>query len=86
MNVLDAKGVVRNMNTTIKVLLGLSLLWGCGSGQIVPTSDKCTIKKHWKDSLYQVLINGSAINKHWYLQEDAIDISKNLASKNKCMS
>jgi hypothetical protein len=57
----------------------------CGSAKFVPTTDKCSLKKHWKEHLYQVRINKKKISKHWYLEEDARDIMKQLASQNKCM-
>lgn len=57
----------------------------CGSSEIVPTSDICKIKKHWKDNVFQVLINDEPINQHWYIHSEALDITKRLAANNKCM-
>lgn len=58
----------------------------CSSGKIVPTTDVCSLKKHFKDNIFQVLINDKPINKHWYIYDEAIDVTKELASKNKCRS
>ncbi|WP_372652131.1 hypothetical protein [Halobacteriovorax sp.] len=58
----------------------------CGSAKFVPTTDICSLEKHWNDSLYQVKINDKRINKHWYLKDDAIDITNQLADINKCMA
>lgn len=67
-------------------ILFLMILAGCGSAKFVPTTDVCTIEKHWKDSVYQVKINGEKINNHWFLEDDAEDIARLLAKDNKCMS
>jgi hypothetical protein len=61
----------------------LFLLASCSSA---PTKDVCSLEKHDQDDLYQVKINDEAINKFWYLKEDAIDITKMLAQKNMCMA
>jgi hypothetical protein len=78
------------MNTTMIfksfILLSLLTLVSCGSGQIVPTKDVCTVERHFKDYIYQVKINGEAISKQWYIKEDAVEIVKDLAKKNKCMA
>jgi hypothetical protein len=69
-----------------KVLILVTLLLAsCGSSEIVPTKDICKIKKHWKDNVFQVLINGEPINQHWYIHSEALDITKRLAADNKCM-
>ena len=63
----------------------LVLSYSCGSGKIVPTSDVCSIEKHWKDSVFQVKINDEPINDRWYIHDEALDITKRLAKENKCM-
>lgn len=77
-----------NMNSnkikSFLVLLGL-LLTSCGSSEIKPTTDLCMVKKHWKDNVFQVLINDKAINQHWYIHDEAMEITKQLAKDNKCM-
>lgn len=74
-----------NLNMIYKIALLLTLV-SCGSAKIIPTTDTCTSKRHWKEHIYQVLINGEKINSRWYLEEDAKEIMKKLASENKCMS
>ncbi len=78
-----------SLKTTYKLLtfllIGL-LINSCGSAKFVPTTDICSLEKHWNDNLYQVKINDKKISKHWYLKNDAIDITKLLAKNNKCMS
>ncbi|MBK22556.1 MAG: hypothetical protein CME70_01010 [Halobacteriovorax sp.] len=66
-------------------LLSLLFILGCGSGKIVPTTDVCSVKKHYKDNVFQVYINKRPISNHYYIYEDAIDITKKLAEQNKCM-
>lgn len=63
----------------------LLLLVGCGSGQLVPTKDICTIEKHYKDSVFQIQINDEPINEHWYTHDEAMEIAKTLVKQNKCM-
>ena len=63
----------------------LLFLISCSSGKIIPTSDICSLKKHYKDNVFQVLINKKTINKHWYIFKDAEDVSRMLAKQNKCM-
>ena len=78
-----------SLNMTYKTLLlsiTILMLTSCGSAKIIPTTDTCSLEKHWEDSLYQVKINGKKISTHWYLKEDALDITKQLAKENKCMS
>lgn len=58
---------------------------GCGSSKIIPTKDVCSVKKHWKDNIFQVQINGNAINQNYYTFDEAKEITKLLASQNKCM-
>lgn len=70
---------------SIGVLAISLLIASCGSSEVVPTSDICKIKKHWKDNVFQVLINDEPINKHWYIHSEALDITKRLAADNKCM-
>lgn len=78
-----------NLKMIFKKSIGIfiisSLLVSCGSSEVVPTSDICKIKKHWKDNVFQVLINDEPINKHWYIHSEALDITKRLAADNKCM-
>ena len=76
-----------SMNMIYKTLIALMLvqLFSCSSSSEKPTTDVCQIKKHWRDNVFQVLINDEAINKHFYTHEEAIDITKRLASNNKCM-
>ena len=64
----------------------LILFSSCSSGKIVPTKDVCSVKKHFKDNIFQVLINGKPINNHWYIWDEAQDITKELTKKNKCKS
>ncbi len=78
-----------NLTMIYKTLTFLTIalfITACGSSKIIPTTDTCSLEKHWEDSLYQVKINGKKINTHWYLKEDALDITKQLAKENKCMS
>ncbi len=84
----EEKGNVMNMNMIFKSFLITSLIFltSCGSGKIVPTKDVCTVERHFKDYIYQVKINGEAISKHWYIKEDAIEVVKDLAKRNKCMA
>lgn len=58
----------------------------CSSGKIIPTTDVCSLKKHFKDNIFQVQINGNPINKHWYIWDEAQEITGELAKKNKCKS
>lgn len=85
---LEERGSVMNMNMISKYLLisTLFVICGCGSSVIVPTKDKCIIKKHWKDNVFQVLINEEPINKHYYIHDEALDLTKSLAKANKCMN
>ena len=66
-------------------LIGLLFLFGCGSGKIVPTTDVCSVKKHYKDNVFQVYINKEPINNHYYIYKDALEITKKLADQNQCM-
>lgn len=63
----------------------ISLFVSCGSNEFVATSDICKIEKHWKDNLFQIKINDQPINKHWYLYDDAVSITRDLGKKNLCM-
>lgn len=70
------------------ILLCLFIVAGitsCGSSEIIPTTDICSIVKHPKDLIYQVKINDQKINSRWYLKQDALEITKALAKQNKCM-
>lgn len=61
----------------------MAVLAGCSSG-FVPTTDKCSIRKHIEDSVWQILENGEPINNKWYLRTDAIAKSKRLEKRNVC--
>ena len=73
------------MKTKILSLILLFILTSCSSGKIIPTSDLCSLKKHYKDSVFQVLINKKPINKHWYIYDEAQALTQQLAKQNKCM-
>ena len=62
----------------------LFIITSCSSAPEKPTKDICSIKKHWKDNIFQVFINDKVINERWYIFQEAIDVSKLLAKKNKC--
>ena len=66
-------------------ILTLLFLMGCGSGKIVPTTDVCSVKKHFKDNIFQVYINDEPISNHWYIYQDAVEITEKLADQNECM-
>lgn len=89
---LEKRGSVMNMNMIYKYLLISTLLVICGCGSSLlgptptPTKDKCIIKKHWQDNVFQVLINDEPINKHFYIHDEALDLTKSLAKANKCMN
>jgi len=94
MSVLEEPVIVTNSNMIYKktggfmkyfFLLLLMTIVSCSSGKIIPTTDICTVKKHYKDSIFQVYINKDPINNNWYIYQDAIDITKKLADDNKCM-
>ena len=67
------------------LVLTLLILTSCGSGKIAPTTDVCSVKKHFKDNVFQVYINKEPINNHYYIYKDAVDITKRLADQNQCM-
>jgi hypothetical protein len=73
------------MRKRLIALIFLMIQFSCSSGKIIPTTDVCSVKKHYKDNVFQVLINKKPINKHWYIHEDAMDVTKMLADENKCM-
>ena len=77
--------MIYKKTNNLTLLITLVLLSSCGSAKFIVTKDKCTIKKHWKEHLYQVRINKKKINKHWYLEDDARSVMEQLASENKCM-
>lgn len=77
--------IFRKTKLLILLILAPIIFFGCGSSEIVPTKDICEIKKHWKDNVFQVLINDEPINQHWYIHPEALDITKRLAADNKCM-
>ena len=69
-----------------KLFILLLFIAGCGSGKVVPTTDVCSLVKHWKDNVFKVKINDEKINSHWYIYDEAVHIVKDLRSKNKCKS
>lgn len=69
----------------IIVLSFLLFLASCGGGKIVPTTDVCSVKKHYKDNVFQVYINKEPISNHWYIYQDAVEITQKLADDNQCM-
>jgi uncharacterized protein YcfL len=88
MNALDAKEIAVSLIMSFKILnlaFILLVLVGCSSSPSKPTSDLCSITKHWQDSLFQVSINDQPISKHWYTHADAVSITRELAANNKCM-
>ena len=66
------------------ILVFLFILSSCGSGKIVPTTDICSLKKHYKDNVFQIYINKEPISNHYYIYKDAIEITKKLADDNQC--
>jgi len=68
----------------VLTFLFIIFLNSCSSGETKATTDVCKIEKHWRDNIFRVLINGEPINKHYYIHSEAIDITKKLASENKC--
>lgn len=68
------------------ILCALLFLASCGSGKIVPTTDVCSVKKHYKDNVFQVYVNKQPISNHWYIYKDALEITKRLADQNECMN
>ena len=72
------------VNKMIFLAMGLSIV-GCSSAPFVATKDVCKVKKHWKDNVFQVLINDEPINQRWYIHSEAMDITNQLGSQNKCM-
>ena len=67
----------------IKYISIIILLSSCAS-KFVPTTDICTIRKHYKDNLYNIYLNDSNYNKKWYLQKDAIRRIGLLEERNIC--
>lgn len=84
---LEERGIVMNSKMICRTLISLCLafLASCGSSKVIPTTDVCSLKKHWKDNIFQVQINGEALNKNYYTFDEAKDITKRLADQNKCM-
>ena len=74
------------MKFILNSVLLLFLLNSCGSSEVIPTKDLCSLEKHYKDNIFQVQINGDAINKHWYIYPEAKIVAKKLAEQNKCKS
>ncbi len=68
------------------VIMGMTFLSSCGSGKIIPTTDVCSLEKHWKDSVFQVRINEQPISKHYYTYQEAVAITSKLGDQNKCMN
>ncbi|MBT3584064.1 MAG: hypothetical protein HN509_04095 [Halobacteriovoraceae bacterium] len=69
----------------LKIGIMSLLLASCSSGPLVASKDTCEIKKHYKDNVFQVLINGKAISKHWYVHPEAVMVARELARQNECM-
>lgn len=84
MNLTSTFKVKKTISSVAKLVL-LGALVSCGSSKVVPTSDICSLKKHWKDNIFQVEINGTPINKNYYTFDEAKEVTKILASRNKCM-
>ncbi len=61
------------------------LLFSCGTPEIVRSKAVCSVEKHVQDDIYQVKINGKAVNNRWYLEDDANEIKVILAARNNCM-
>lgn len=76
-----------NMNMIYRVLVYVIffICLGCSSAKFVPSTDVCSIKKHWKDNVFQVLVNNKAINKHYYTYQEAKNLKYQLHLDNKCM-
>lgn len=86
-NALEEREGVMNLNMIFRALIGglLLSLVSCSSGKVIPTKDTCVVKKHWKDNVFQVIINESPINDRWYIHSEAMDITKQLGAQNRCM-
>lgn len=80
------KSTFKNCSIPAFCLCLLMVFSGCSSTPFVQSTDKCDIKRHHKDDIYQVTINEEPINKHYYLKEDAIEIATRLSTRdlNKC--
>ncbi len=68
---------------TVSLILSTTLT-GCSSPSIIPTKDVCSLEKHMEDNLFQVRINEVPINQNYYIYNEATDIMRQLAKKNKC--
>jgi hypothetical protein len=75
-----------NMILIFKITFMMTVAIGCSSAIFIQSKDTCNLKRHFRDDIYQVTINDEAINKQFYLKEDAILIAKQLATReiNKC--
>jgi peroxiredoxin len=69
----------------LSLFLILTLFVACGSTEVVRTTDKCSMKKHTQDDIYQVRINDKPVNDRWFLKEDAQEMIIILGVMNKCM-
>ena len=58
----------------------------CSSAPATTTTDICSLEKHEVDNIFQVRINDEPINQNYYTYEEAQEITKLLAKKNKCRS
>lgn len=74
-----------NLNLIFSLILLAFTLTSCSSSSEKPTTDVCTLEKHWRDNIFQVQINGEPINKNYYIHDEALEITKELAKRNKCM-
>lgn len=83
---INLKGVFVNLGNIARFLILIFpvFLFGCSSSKFVPTSDVCTIKKHFKDSIWQIKENGVAINNHWFLKTDAVRKIRLMEKANEC--
>lgn len=73
------------MKNNLTVLISLLFLASCSSSKVIPTTDVCSLKKHYKDNIFQVLINKKPINDHYYIFDEAKEVTEHLAKENQCM-
>lgn len=72
-------------NLGILYLFIILSLAACSSAKETDTKDICVIKKHYKDNVFQIIINEIPINDHWYVYPEAVEVTAMLNDKNKCM-
>lgn len=75
------------MGTKIAIIsISFTLIFvSCGSAEVKPLTAVCSIKKHVKDDIYQVLIDDKPVNDRWYLKQDAEEIKIILGVRKKCL-